>query len=147
MEPQPYTHVFYKARWYGYFGLLIGVFFIGMVFVGFANHRATEGAALFFVFLAGIFFWLGWRTINDKKPALQFGPEGIWTPKLGALLWQQVLIEYRTVSSYKSGSFEVLAILDNRTRQQLDWVTLSSLKGAVYKIKKLLASHKKAKIL
>jgi hypothetical protein len=147
MEPQPYPYAFYNARWQGYFALLVGSGFLLAVIVGFASSRATESSAVFMLAIAGIFFWLGWRTLNDKGTVLQFGPEGIWTPKLGALLWQQVLIEYRTSSSYKSGSVEILAVLDSRTRKQLDWITLSSLKGPVYKVKERLASCKKAKIV
>ncbi|MDO7877022.1 hypothetical protein Q5H93_19910 [Hymenobacter sp. ASUV-10] len=147
MEPQPYPYAFYNVRWHGYFALLMGVGFLLITVIGLVGNRATESSAVFMLAVAGVFLWLGWRTVNAKGAVLQFGPEGIWTPKLGTLLWQQVLIEYRTSSSYKSGSVEVLAILDSRTRQQLDWVSLSSLKGPVYKVKELLASYKKAKIV
>jgi hypothetical protein len=147
MDAQSYPHVFYNSRWQGYFAWLMGAGFLLITVIGLTNNRATESSSLFMLAIAGILCWLGWRTLNDKGPVLQFGPEGIWTPKLGALPWQKVLIEYRTSYAPKSGSLESLAILDSRTRKQLDWVSLSSLKGPVYRVKELLASCKKAKIV
>lgn len=147
MAPEPYPYVFYNARWSGYFMLLLGFGFLAAAIFGLASQRFVELAGLFFLLLAGLAIWIGWKAVTDTKPALQFGRNGVWTRKLGAMPWQQVILTYRTVSNPKSGSIESLIILDKATRQQLDWVPLTAINGSTTRIKQSLASCKKAQFL
>lgn len=146
MEPKAYPHAFYIARWQGYFALLMGAGFLLVVIVGLINHRADEGGAVFMLAIAGVFFWLGWRTVSAKGPALQFGPDGIWTPRLGDTAWNQVVLEFRSTTTGKSGTLESLYIIDKITNESRDSVSLTSLSGASSTVKELLQGYKKARI-
>jgi hypothetical protein len=114
---------------------------ISAVVYGAINGNGSELSFLWLILIAGVFFWLGWKNIKDKAPALKFGPDGIWTPKLGFMPWEKVHLRFERVSAYKSGSVEYLMISKRQTRKHLDNVSLTSLKGPSYNIKELLQEH------
>jgi hypothetical protein len=143
MDEEAYSHVFYNTRWYGYFGLLFGLGFLLMAIVGVASRRFNELAGLFFLIIAGAFSWPSWKAINSKEPALKFGRVGIWTPKIGALQWQNILLEFGRISTGKAGSFDTLRILDRQTARQLDAVVISTFSESVETVKALLQSFQK----
>jgi Na+/proline symporter len=145
MDKEAYPYIFYNARWYGYIGMLFGLCFFLMAVLGLASQRFNEFAGLFFLILAGIFSWIGWKVATSKEPALKFGHVGIWTPKIGAVQWQDVLLEFGRISTSKAGSYDVLRILDRHTAKQLDSVVISTFSDSVESIKALLQSCKKAK--
>jgi hypothetical protein len=145
MAEEAYPHVFYNARWYGYFGLLFGLGFLLMAIIGVASRRFNELAGLFFLGIAGVFTWLGWKMVANKEPALKFGHVGIWTPKIGAVQWQNVLLEFGRISTGKAGSFDTLILLDRQTARQLDAVVISTFSESVETVKALLQSFQKAK--
>jgi hypothetical protein len=145
MDEEAYPHAFYNACWYGYFGLLFGLGFLLMAIVGVASRCFDELAGLFFLGIAGVFTWLGWKIVANKEPALKFGRVGIWTPKIGAVQWQNVLLEFGRITTSKAGSFDTLIILDHQTARQLDAVVISTFSESVENVKALLQSFKKAK--
>jgi hypothetical protein len=116
-----------------------------MAIVGVASRRFNELAGLFFLGIAGVFTWLGWKMVANKEPALKFGRVGIWTPKIGAVQWQNVLLEFGRITTSKTGSFDTLIILDRQTARQLDAVVISTFSESVETVKALLQSFKKAK--
>jgi hypothetical protein len=145
MDEEAYPHVFCNARWYGNVGLLFGLGFLSMAIVGVASRRFNELAGLFFLIIAGGFIWLGWKAVTNKEPALKFGRIGIWTPKIGAVQWQNVLLEFSRITTSKAGSFDTLIILDRQTARQVDAVVISTFSESVETVKALLQSFKKAK--
>ncbi|TDN37690.1 hypothetical protein A8B98_03995 [Hymenobacter sp. UV11] len=119
--------------------------FLAAIGYGFANGTADSFTVIFLLLLASISIWLGWRTVTDTKPSLQFGRNGIWTRKLGDVKWQDVLLEFSRVSTGKAGSFETLKILDRQTVRQLDSVIISTFSESVETLKTSLQNCKKAK--
>ncbi|MFD1871897.1 hypothetical protein [Hymenobacter bucti] len=145
MDEEAYPYAFYNARWYGYIGLLFGLCFLLMAIFGLVSRNLNELASLFLFIIAAAFGWIGWKMIANKEPALRFGRTGIWTLKLGAVRWQDVLLEFGRVSTSKAGSFDTLKILDRQTTRQLDAVVISTFSESVETLKTSLQSCKKAK--
>lgn len=145
MDEEDYPYVFFNARWYGYFGLFFGLSFLLMAIFGLAGRRFNELAGLFFLIIATAFSWIGWKMVANKEPALRFGRICIWTPKLGAVQWQDVLLEFGRISTSKAGSFDTLKILDRQTGRQLDALVISTFSESVENLKALLQSCKRAR--
>jgi hypothetical protein len=145
MDEESYPYAFYNARWYGYFGLLFGLCFLLMAIAGLASRRFNELAGLFFLVIAAGFGWIGWKMVANREPALRFGHTGIWTPKIGAVQWQDVLLEFGRISTSKAGSFDTLKILDRQTKRQLDAVVINTFSESIENLKALLQSCKRAK--
>jgi thiol:disulfide interchange protein len=145
MDEEAYPYAFYNARWYGYVGLLFGLCFLLMAIFGLVNRRFNELAGLFFLIIAAAFGWIGWRMVANKEPALRFGRTGIWTLNLGAIQWQDVLLEFGRINTSKAGSFDTLKILDRQTGRQIDAVVISAFSESVENVKILLQSCKRAK--
>ena|GEM_PF-4562482 len=122
--------------------LLMGGGILVLMALGSTNRRATEAMNLFLIGIASVFLWIGWRVVNSKEPALQFGPEGIWTRKLGFQPWKQVSLEVAFVSGYKTVNQETLFIKKRKSRTVLDSISLSSLSSSTQQVKAALNQYK-----
>ena len=141
MEPKDYPYIFCHTKWGGYVAFIMSFVLVSAVVYGSLNGNGSEVSFLWLVFIAAIFFWLGWKNISDKAPALKFGPDGIWTPKLGFTPWENVYLKFERISAYKSVSAEYLMIAKWQTRKHLDSISLTSLKGSSHKLKELLQQY------
>lgn len=139
-----YTYVYSSSRWSGYVMLLFALGFFTVIASSFVNQTAQLEAVLFLLAVAGAFVWLGLKTIFRKQPELQFGSAGIWTPKLGDVKWQQVILQFGHVTSGKAGTIYTLRVIDRTTRKLLDLIALGMTEAETDRIKAALKSCKRA---
>ena len=127
MEPQDYPHKFFGSSFNAFFIILISFGFVVAVIYGLTNGHADVAATVFLLSIAVVFFAMGWRQLTSKTPRLQFGPTGIWTPKLGHLSWRQITLKLGSVYAGKAGSMYTVHILELQTQRHLEGVVISGL--------------------
>ncbi|MET4108804.1 hypothetical protein [Hymenobacter sp. UYP22] len=127
METKEYAHIYREANWAGYPVILVGILIILLGLYGSANGKGSVGATVIFWLIGGLVVWQGKKIVVRKQPLFQFGPSGLWTPKIGFMPWEDVRVSIVSVSGFGIGVIKSLVIIQRQSRRQLDVVALMSL--------------------
>ena len=88
-EPAHYKHEVHYARWWAYLALFAGLMALPAAVIC-AFWLRSWGLPLFLVGAGIAAIASAYGRLSNAGPQVKFGPEGIWTEKLGFLPWRKV---------------------------------------------------------